>query len=100
MLRTSGLNKVYYVYILQSSKDNKFYTGFTSDLKRRVKEHQSGQSQSTKSRLPIKLIFYEAYILESDAKNRENYLKTSMGKRVLKKQLSNYLKIQTETPMM
>lgn len=84
----------YYLYILQSLKDGKFYTGITRDLRKRVKEHNSGKNISTKHRRPFRLIYYEAYFLRSDAEARERYLKTSMGKRVLKKQLANFLKTQ------
>ena len=83
---------MYYVYVLQSLKDNKFYTGFTPNLKKRIERHQRGEIKSTKSRVPLKLIYYEAYLLRDDAVAREKYLKTSMGKRVLKKQLKNFIK--------
>lgn len=82
---------MYYIYILQSLKDNKFYTGFTPNLKKRIERHQRGEVESTKSRLPLKLIYYEAYLLRDDAVAREKYLKTSMGKRILKKQLKNFI---------
>lgn len=75
---------MYYVYILQGQKDDNFYTGFTSDLKRRLREHREGSTLSTKDRRPVRLIYYEAYLLEEDARARERYLKTSMGKRVIK----------------
>ena len=84
---------MYYLYILQSLTDGNFYTGITSDLKRRLKEHNNGKNISTKGRRPFKLIYCEIYLLKKDAENRERYLKTSMGKRVIKKQLSEYLKI-------
>ena len=82
---------MHYLYILQSLKDNNFYTGTTSDLKRRLKEHNSGKNFSAAPRQPFKLIYYEAYVLKSDAEARERYLKTSMGRRVIRKQLANYL---------
>ena len=81
----------FYLYILQSQKDKNFYTGTTSDLKKRVKEHNSGKNISTAPRRPLRLIFYEAYLNKKDAEAREKYLKTSMGKRVLKKQLKNFI---------
>jgi putative endonuclease len=81
----------YYVYILRSQKDKQFYTGVTHDLRKRVKEHNEGKNISTSYRQPLKLIYYEAYILKKDAQAREKYLKTSMGKRVLKKQLKHFL---------
>ncbi len=88
-----GYNQtVYYVYILQSVKrPDWLYKGSTSNLKRRVIEHNSGKNFSTAPYTPLKLIYHEAYLLISDAKAREKYLKTSMGMRVIKKQLANYL---------
>lgn len=86
------LDLMHCVYLLLSQKDDNFYTGVTSNLERRVKEHNSGSNLSTKGRTPLDLIYYEAYLLRSDAEARERYLKTSMGKRVIKKQLSNFLK--------
>ena len=77
---------MFYVYLLQSDNDNR-YIGFTNDLKRRIKEHFSGQSQHTKKYLPMKHIFYEAYINEEDARRRERYLKTTQGRRALKRML-------------
>lgn len=83
---------MYYVYVLQSlKKADWLYKGSTSDLKRRIKEHNAGKNFSTAPYVPFRLIYYEAYILKSDAEAREKYLKTSMGKRVLKKQLANFL---------
>jgi putative endonuclease len=83
---------MHYLYILQSLKDSNFYTGITNNLKRRIKEHNNGKNISTKGRRPFKLIYCEVYLLKKDAENRERYLKTSMGKRVIKKQLSEYIK--------
>jgi len=80
-----------YVYILRSLKDNKFYTGYTSDLKRRISEHNSGIKSSTSYRLPLRLIYYEAYINQKDALGRELFLKSGSGKKYLRKQLKNYL---------
>ncbi len=83
---------MYYVYILKSGFDGKLYIGYTENLKRRVKEHKSGQVISTSKRLPIKLIMYEAYLVEADARAREKFFKTTRGKLQLKKQLSNFYK--------
>ena len=70
-------------------------TGLAQYDKRRFKEHQQGKNLSTKNGRPFRLIYYEAYLLENDACARERYLKTSMGKRVLKKQLANFLKTES-----
>jgi putative endonuclease len=80
----------YYVYILKSVRKKFFYTGYTADLKRRFKEHNSGEELSTKHYAPFELIHYEAYICKKDAHRRERYLKTSKGKTTLKMMLSDY----------
>lgn len=82
---------MYYVYLLLSEKDGNFYTGSATDLKRRLEEHNSGQVNSTKNRRPLKLIYYEACLVETDARNREKYLKSGMGKKYLRNRLKNYL---------
>ena len=80
----------YYVYLLQSLKNDSFYIGYTSDLKRRFKEHNDGKSLATKPFRPYKLVFYEALLNEVDAQNREKYLKSGYGRRTIKKLLANY----------
>ncbi|MFA4831274.1 MAG: GIY-YIG nuclease family protein [Patescibacteria group bacterium] len=82
---------MFYVYILISQKDNKFYTGFTKDLRKRFSEHQTGKVFSTKHRRPFGLIYYEASLSKEDAQKREKYLKTAWGKRYLKNRLLKYL---------
>ena len=66
---------MYYLYILKSSKDQRLYIGYTSNLELRYKEHCEGLVKSTKNRRPLELIYYEAYKQEKDAQNREKYLK-------------------------
>ena len=82
---------MYYVYVLQSHKDSHLYTGFTLDLKRRLKAHNKGKVYSTKKRTPLKLIYYEACLSQEDATSREKYLKSTYGKRFIKNRLTNYL---------
>mgnify|MGYP001562476530 CR=1 FL=1 len=67
--------QMYYVYILKSKKDGKLYTGSTNNLRRRLIEHYTGKSFATKSRLPLELVYYEAYKSEVDARKREANLK-------------------------
>ena len=81
----------YYVYVLQSLKDSKFYTGYTENLKLRFEEHQKGRVASTRDRRPLKLIYYEAWLNQKDARHREKYLKTYFGKMFLKNRLKSYL---------
>lgn len=82
---------MYYVYLLQSLKDKKFYTGYTSDIKRRFEEHNAGLVISTKYRLPFNLVYYGFCLNQQDAIHREKYLKTTYGKRYIKNRLKNFL---------
>lgn len=66
---------MYYVYLLKSSKNGETYVGSTNDLKRRVEEHNSGHSASTRRYMPWTLLYYEAYIDEHMARIRESRLK-------------------------
>jgi len=82
---------MYYVYVLRSGKSGRLYTGYTSDLRKRLSEHQEGKSSYTKKRGPYELIYYEACIDANDALMREKYLKTGMGKRYLKNRVKRFL---------
>ena len=83
---------MYYVYVLKSLVDNKFYIGYTTnDPIVRLNEHNSGSVISTKSRKPLELIYFESYLNNQDALGREKFLKSGSGHRYLYKQLKNYL---------
>lgn len=82
---------MFYTYILQSKKNSQLYVGYTSDLKRRIREHNQGLNFSTKKYMPWEIIYYEACIEESDAKRREKYLKTTQGNRLIKRRLKDFL---------
>lgn len=80
----------FYTYILQSLKDKSLYIGYTVDLRKRVKKHNSGENSATKPHIPYKLIFYEAFLNKIDAKNREEYLKGGYGRKSMKALLKRY----------
>lgn len=82
---------MFYTYVIKSKKDNKFYTGYTKDLKLRFEQHEKGLVESTKDRRPLKLVYYEACLSQQDATHREKYLKTYYGKMFLKNRLKSYL---------
>ena len=81
----------YYTYILQSLKDNKFYAGYTENLKLRFEEHKKGRVISTRDRRPLKLIYSEACLNKKDAMHREKYFKTYHGKMYIRRRLKSYL---------
>jgi putative endonuclease len=87
---TTSIDVYYLVYVLESLKDGKRYIGFTTDLNKRVKEHNSGKVFSTKGRTPLILIYAELCLNKNDAQRREKYLKTTGGRRFLIKRLRLY----------
>ncbi len=82
---------MFYTYVLKSLKDHNLYVGLTGDLKQRLEEHRKGRVESTKDRLPLILIYYEACLERGDAAKREKYLKTHHGKMFLRNRLKSYL---------
>jgi len=69
---------VYYVYLLRL-KDNTFYTGYSSDLKKRVSEHQKGNISQTRRKRPLSLVYYSAFTSKLKAISFEKYLKSYSG---------------------
>ena len=75
---------MYLVYILKSLKDHKRYIGFTSDLERRILEHNSGLVKSTRNRKPFELIYTEEFEIKEQAMDREKFFKSGKGREFLK----------------
>ena len=85
---------MYYVYILKSKKDTKLYIGSTQDLKKRLLAHGEGKNRSTSYRNPFRLVYYEAYSTEDDARHREYSLKLRGNARTqLLRRIAKSLKI-------
>ena len=84
---------MFYTYVLQSTKDKKLYTGFTNNLRKRLMEHNKNLVLSTKGRGPFHLIYYEACMNKFDAAQREQYLKTGMGKRYIRNRIKRFLSL-------
>jgi putative endonuclease len=82
---------MWYNYVLQSKKDKKWYTGITTDLRKRLWQHNNGKSTYTKGRGPFALIYCEACHNEDDSKLREKYLKSGMGKQYIKNRIKRFL---------
>ena len=82
---------MFYVYILRSKKDGKLYVGCTSNLENRIGRHEKGFVISTRSRLPIELIYKETFEDKSSAFQRERFLKSLWGAREKRKILKKFL---------
>ena len=70
---------MFYVYILRSLKDEKYYIGSTSNVESRLAYHNSGKQRSTKNRIPFELIYFESYPTKSEALKREKQIKSYKG---------------------
>lgn len=75
---------MFYVYILQSLKDKRFYIGSTENIEMRIDEHNSGQTKSLRNRRPLKLIYQDEFFNRSDAIRREAQIKSYKGGNALK----------------
>jgi putative endonuclease len=78
----------YFVYILESENDGRHYKGQTSDIDKRIKEHNSGKTKSTKGYMPWKLVYFETFETREEAVLREKYFKTGSGREFLKEKLT------------
>ena len=66
---------MFYVYILQCH-DGSLYTGYTTDVERRLREHNEGKaSKYTRSRLPVRCVYWEEFLTKSEALKREMAIK-------------------------
>ncbi len=70
---------MYFVYILQSEKDNSYYTGFTEDLEKRIAGHNSGLAQYSSTKRPFQLVWYCGFPEKENAHTFEKYLKSGSG---------------------
>jgi len=77
---------MYYLYILKSLKDYKGYIGVTKNIKRRLRDHNTGKVKSTKSRTPFSIVHTEQFKTLSEAKKREWFYKcTPQGGKLKRK---------------
>jgi putative endonuclease len=79
---------MFYVYIIQSQKDGKLYTGFTANVKKRIRAHNQGEVNSTRNRRPFKLVYQEKYTSKTEALKREKFLKSLKGGKTVKSKLN------------
>jgi len=75
---------MYYVYIIKSRKDGKFYIGSTADVEKRLHYHNSGKQRSTKNRIPFDLVYSESFEHKTLALAREKQIKSYKGGRAFK----------------
>lgn len=81
--------KSYYTYILRSDIDGRLYKGHTDDVEKRLKEHNTGKTKSTKGYIPWKLVYIETFKTKQEAILREKYFKTGSGRELLKVKIND-----------
>lgn len=77
-------NMEYYVYVLKSLEKKYIYVGITDNLLRRYTSHQKGYNKTTKPYRPFSIILTEKFNSRTEARKREKYLKSGVGKEFLK----------------
>ncbi len=78
---------VHYVYVIQSILRNYIYVGLTNNIERRTFEHNSGRNKTTKPYCPFRLIYTEEFPSREEARKKEKYLKSGIGKEWIKNNL-------------
>ncbi|MDD4332607.1 MAG: GIY-YIG nuclease family protein [Patescibacteria group bacterium] len=75
---------MYFAYILQSKKDQSFYTGHTDNIERRIKEHNCGKNKYTRNKAPWLLVKQETFLTRSEAMRRERQIKKMKSSKYIK----------------
>ena len=75
---------MYYLYILKNEQDDRFYIGSTNNLERRIREHLTGKTRTTRVLKTNKLVYSEEYKTEKEVRNREKKLKSYKSKKYIK----------------
>ena len=79
---------MHYVYVLKSNNHWRFYIGMTQDVENRIGEHNKGYTKSTKGYKPWTLFFFEEFKTREEAREREKYLKSGIGREYIKNKWS------------
>ncbi|MCU0453929.1 MAG: GIY-YIG nuclease family protein [Bacteroidetes bacterium] len=77
---------MWFVYVLDSLVRNHLYVGLTNDVDRRFGQHNDGKERTTRPYRPFRLIHVESFATRSEARLREKFLKSSTGKRWIRRQ--------------
>ena len=79
------MDDLWVVYILESEKNGKRYSGMTRDFEKRLSEHNTGKSKFTSTLMPWKLVYKEMVSGTENARIREKYFKSGAGRRFIDK---------------
>ncbi|MEJ2745341.1 MAG: GIY-YIG nuclease family protein [bacterium] len=76
---------MYFVYILKSAKNGRYYTGCTKNLENRLSEHNSGETKGNRYYRPFELVYKEEYATLVEARKRERYIKSQKSSKFIEK---------------
>jgi putative endonuclease len=82
---------MYYVYAISSLERNYIYVGLTNNIERRFSEHNTGRNKTTKPYSPFVIIYVEECSNRIEARIKEKYFKSGIGKEKLRIIRDNYL---------
>jgi len=74
----------YYVYAIKSCKKNYIYIGLTNNPRRRIAQHNEGRERTTRSYAPFRILLIERFNSRQEARRREKYLKSGIGREYLR----------------
>jgi putative endonuclease len=75
---------MFYTYVVRSTDTGYLYKGHCENLEKRLKQHNSGMTQSIRKYAPFELVYFEEFSTREEAVRREKYFKTAAGRRFLK----------------
>lgn len=82
---------MFYAYVAKSLKHDYYYKGHCADLEKRLKQHNSGMTQSIRNYIPLTIVYFEEFATLEEAIKREKYFKTAAGRKFLKTKLNTGL---------
>jgi putative endonuclease len=80
---------MYYVYVIRSLKDGRYYIGSSSDVHKRLNFHNAGLQRSTRNRIPFELVYFEELPSKHEALIREKQIKAMKGGNAFKNLLKS-----------
>ena len=81
--------KEYFVYVIRSLKNGRYYTGCTQNLDNRLSEHNSGETKSIRYLRPFELVYKETFDTLSEARQRERYIKSQKSSKYIEQLIRN-----------
>jgi putative endonuclease len=79
---------MFYAYVIRSISTGYLYKGHCENLEERLKQHNSGMTESIKMYIPFEVVYFECFDTREEAIKREKYFKSATGRRFLKNKLS------------